>query len=213
MKKIMILTSMRTGSTWLTFLVKYLYRRNAGFARDFETVDSIWKGLGFVKAHIFTPEEVFKRYPDVYIITSVRNPKGRVASQFYFQKPYSNERLDKIIKASLSFGEQKQLNRMWKGYSSKQTLVNREPKYLWTAYEWMRENIYREAEIICDFLEIKRTPVEIKVAINKAQEESKYYGVLRKGIVGGWKEEKFSDKLLVLDKYQKMYYNIINKEE
>ena len=209
----MVLTSMRTGSTWLTYLVRHLLGRNAGFAQDFKTVEKIWRSHGIVKAHKFTPERIFKKYPDAYIVTSVRNPKGRNASQLYFKPPHTEERLESILQASLKLGERKQLNRMWEGFSSRNFDGSEmPPHYLWTTYEWMREDIFREVEILANFFGVKRTPAEISRIISKAQKESKKYGVYRKAKVDGWKEEKFADKLLVLDKYQEMYYNIVNQE-
>lgn len=210
-KKIMVLTSMRTGSTWLTFLVKYLTGRNAGFAKSLKDAEQIWNRNDFVKAHIFTPEQVFEKYPDAYIITSVRNPKGRIASLYYFKPPYNKNRLTKILRGSLRKGEKKQLNRMWEGYSSNRTNWNKEPHYLWIPYEWMKKDIYKEAKAICEFLDLNRNPSEIQTAITRAKGETVQRGVLRKGKIDGWKDEKFVNKLLVLDKYQEMYYNKVNQ--
>jgi len=212
-KKIMVLTTMRTGSTWLTFLVQALTKSSAGFTKEMKGVRSIWKSGGFVKAHKFTAELVFEEYPDAYIITSVRNPKGRNSSQFYFQPPYTEERLKSVLTSSVKWAEQKQLNRMWEGFSSRNIDTERTPHYMWIAYEWMTEDIFKEAKNVCKFLGLNLTRREIKQAIDIAQKETQQTGTLRKGIVGSWKKETFKEELKVLDKYQEMYYNILKGEE
>jgi len=212
MKKVMVLTSMRTGSTWLTFLVKNLLGARTGFATTLDEVENLWNHDIVIKAHRFTAKEVFKVHPDATIITSVRNPKGRNSSQFYFDAPYTEERLSKILRTSTNWGEQKQLNRMWKGYSTRRTPYGRNPKYIWTTFEWMKEDIWREARALSNFLEIGIKERALEYIVSMTQKECKKEGIIRKGKVGSWKEEIFKERLKVLDKYQEMYYNRIHEE-
>jgi len=213
MKKIIVLTSMRTGSTWLTFLVKNLLQCRTGFAKTFGQVESIWKYDAIAKAHVWTPEQVLKKYPDTYIITSVRNPKGRTTSQFYFTTPHNEERLNKVLKRSAKVGEQRQLDRMWEGFSSRAFDGSEmPPHYMWTTFEWMREDIFREARIICDFLGLNKSVRHLNDAVFKTHRDCVSYGIIRKGTIDSWKEEYFKERLEILDKYQEMYYNIVNGE-
>lgn len=212
-KKVMVLTSMRTGSTWLTFIIRNLLNMRAGFAADFEEVERLWKFNAIAKAHKFTPEEVFEKYPSAFIVTSVRNPKGRASSQLYFQPPYTKEALDKIIKNRLSWSAQKQLDRMWKGFSTKNIRIQRKPHYVWTTYEWMKEDIHREVKKLSRFFGLIKTDKQIDKIVKRAQKESEFIGIVRKGKVDSWKEETFKEKLNTLDKYQEMYYTVLGKEE
>ena len=213
MKKIMVLTSMRTGSTWVCLLLRIGLAMNFWFANTLDEAEEIWKSNRFVKAHRFTPEQVLERYPDAYIIAIVRNPKGRISSLFYFQPPYNEDRLKKILKNSLKWGEQKQLNRMWKGYSSKAKLKDRKPKYLWLTFEGLKEDTVGEFDKIARFLGFRNSKKLNKTIVDTAQRESKLFGLIRKGRIGSWKEESFEKELNALDKYQEMYYNIVKGED
>jgi len=213
MKKIMVLTSMRTGSTWLTFLVKNLVQMRTSFARSYQQVNAGWFHNAVVKAHKYTPEEIFKFFPDAYVITSVRNPKGRTTSQFYFMKPFDEERFNKILTRSYKYAEKRQLNRMWEGFSTRSFDGSEmSPHYLWTTYEWMKEDIHREARAICTFLGLSKSDRYIKDAVDRTERDCKNIGIIRKGVVDSWKDEYFKERLEILDKHQEMYYNRVNGE-
>ena len=209
----MVLTSMRTGSTWLCLLLRLGLSMNFDFAETLDDVEEIWDARKFVKAHKFTAERVFERYPDAYVITVVRNPKGRTSSQFYFQPPFNEDRLSRILSISLERTEQKQLNRMWKGYSSKAKPKGRKPKYLWLTFEWLKKDTVGEFDKIAKFLGFRNSKKLNKAIVDTAQRESRMFGMIRKGRVDSWKEETFEKELNALDKYQEMYYNIVKGEK
>lgn len=215
MKKIIVLTSMRTGSTWLCFILQGLLNRSFEFAKTLEEMDDIWNRGNFVKSHKFLPEEVFEKYQDAYIISVVRNPKDRTSSQIFFNiREASKQRINKLIKKSEERQEEKQLSRMWTLFSTKNfSPCYREPKYIWTAYEWMAVDAYKEVEIISKFLKLKCSKSKIKDSVDRANAITKQYHYIRKGRVGSWKEEKFRSKLDALDTYQKMYYNKLGNEK
>ena len=209
-RNIIVLTSMRTGSTWLCNLLSGLLQTKFGFAKTLEQVAEIWEEGKFVKAHNFTVETVFKLYPDAIILSTSRNPKDRTSSQVFFKK-YSVERTDEIIKKNATIQEERHLDRMWKGYSSK-AKGEREFNYWWTTYEWLKEDTERELRNLADFLEVKYTDMIIRFIVISVQDFCMQKGRIRKGRVDSWKEEIFAEKLLVLDKHQEMYYNVVNGE-
>lgn len=211
MKKVMVLSNTRTGSTWLCRIVRRLLNQEMGFAQTFAELELELSRDRFVKAHRFNVREVLRAYPDLKVISVVRNPKDRFTSQFHFSGG-NKEIFDEVLKRNMNLGEKKQLRRMIRGYSTR-AYSRRDtfPNYLWTTYEWMKEDINRETLAISKFLDLPYDEKKIRRITEMAQKESEIFGQIRRGEVNSW-EDELGALLDPLDKYQEIYYNRINKE-
>lgn len=224
MKKIMILTSMRVGSTWLCYFFSHIFGELFQYTEKLNEVEPLWKKTPVVKAHrlkndkdevAFSKDtattDVIERFPDSYIITAVRNPKGRISSQVHFRIP-SSVRIERIIKQAIEWSDDEQFSRMLEGYSTRAPLEGREHKYIWTTYEWLLEDPYKEFGRILEFMGERHDEDHVRKAVDFVQFDQQRGGRIREGRLDSWQEEAFVDKLDVLDEDQKKYYDILERE-
>lgn len=224
MKKIMVLTSMRVGSTWICYFLQHALGKDFQYTENINEVERLWEKYPVVKAHrlkdnndeiVFSKDtatrEIIERFPDAYIITVVRNPKGRISSQIHFRPPVK-ARIERIINQGLEWSNGEQFSRMLEGYSSMASLENREHKYLWTTYEWLLEDPYREFSKILKFVGVNSDPDFVKQTVDYTQRDQMDGGRIRAGMKDSWKHERFADKLGVFDEHEKKYYDMLDRE-
>ena len=210
MKKIIVTTNTRTGSTWLCRIIYRLTGMPFKFAKTIKEAEKLWdKGVA-VKTHRVLIHQILPKHPDALIITIVRNPKDKTTSQYFFsggnEKAYNT-----VMENNLNFGEERQLKRMIPGYSSRNPNRKTDINYWWTTFEWLKEDTVKETQRLAKFLGTDHRKGVAEISVKLAQRESEIYGRIRKGKVNSWKED-LPNRLNTLDKYQEMYYNVVNQE-
>lgn len=224
MTKILILTSMRVGSTWMCFFFARATEKMFQYTENLHEIEHIWKKHPVIKAHRLknrkgevafskstATKDVIARFPDAYILTAVRNPKGRISSQIHFRPPNSH-RIERVIRQGLEWSGDEQFSRMLEGYSTRAPLEGREHKYMWTTYEWLLEDPHREFGKMLEFTGLQHDPEYVAELVELTQREQKGGGRIREGRLDSWRDEAFADKLDVFDEQQKKYYDMLDRE-
>jgi len=214
---IYLLSSMRTGSTWLMHLLAPFYENTFGGAYlkfKVPTNDKVIHMLSqnyIVKAHRWTQHH-FKEF-NYPIVSIVRNPLDRFTSTYFRLSRTQNLSYNKV--KHLCFFTRKgdtQLLRMDEWYSTKTRHLNKDTKpYIWTTYEWLLKNPKRELRLILDFLNIKYSSKQLDDAVVRSNKKTKSTSNFRKGIIGDWKNfipKKDRKKLLpFFNKYMEILQN------
>lgn len=202
--KVFLLSNMRTGSTWLINMLQVILGHTSfGPCQSGELDDvaplfreRIDAGL-IQKQHTHLHGEVFEKLvPNDYtIVTIVRNPRDILTSHAFMVQPRLEayepsiiqqrikERLDDNWAPSMA----KQLKRMEPGYSTRNKVQNGMP-YIWTSYEWLKEDPAGELIAILDCIGM---PYDSSNVIDVAEDfqtrlPRHHPGNHRKGIVGDW---------------------------
>lgn len=231
MTDIIITSEHRVGSRWMHYLLADLYGKKTSPELDKNkipsNIDEIQQRLKdnkIVKFHHAIPEDILGIVPGDYkVIGMVRNPRDRAVSFAFHNKyhksdyPFKQKEFKDDFDAvkwtvlhdkSYLENTKRQFLLMVRGLSTKKfkdwDIEYGNSRYIWTTYEWMKEDTFREISIISKFLgeevsdldllnTIKRNSFKIKARGRSPGEEVRGNLWRRKGVVGdfiNWFDEE-----------------------
>jgi hypothetical protein len=228
--KVVVVSNMRTGSTWLSRMLQKVLGHPepkawpngtlAQIASDArQRIDSqlIQKHHGDLHTKIF--DAILPN--DYTIVTVVRNPRDMLASHAFFvepripdlEPPAVRERIKARLTDDWGPSMARQLDRMEPGYGTRNKVKDRMP-YVWTSYEWLKEAPARELLAILDCLGTAYDQEEVlEVAEDFGMQAPKNDpGSYRKGIVGDWVNYFDVELLDVTRQWQEEYWRRLLKE-
>lgn len=234
MTNVIITSPHRVGSRWVHYLLADLYRKNvtpeidgSRIKKDRNYILKLFKENKIVKFHGATQNKILKDlFPQNYkIIGIVRNPRDRAVSYAFHnryhqknknfrQKRFKTDkeavRYTVLEDRSFMREEKQQAAMMVPGYSTKGKIYTDMP-YIWTCYEWLRDDPFTEFSTLVDFLEesikqnlgytIQQHSFKAKSGRKPGSEDRKDLW-RRKGVVGDW-ENWFDDEMI--EKSQELY--------
>lgn len=215
--KIVITSEMRVGSRWLHYLLADLYVMNVSPEVDKGIMDErlplirqYMQTGRIAKFHHATQNDILDVVLpiDYKIIGVVRNPRDRVVSKAFHMR-YNREgkpvnfdsdldAVDKCVKEDyFNMANSRQLSMMPDGHSTRlRNNFDFQLPYIWTSYEWMKEDIIKEVGLITEFLGVHIPESNIvKVCerhdfknksgreIGKEKRNDRWR---RKGVIGDW---------------------------
>lgn len=218
MKRNIIITSeMRVGSRWLHYLLAALYDMTPSPEIDVSQIEEYarkarqdMQASYIVKYHHATPEDIFNVLTpiDYHIIGVVRNPRDRgVSWAFHMRYDESgavrhfdsdSHAVDSIVRDQYyKTDNARQIDMMVDGYSTRlRGELDLPNPYIWTTYEWMKEDIVREVASITEFLDLDYDLDTIRevcechsfnsMSGRETGEERRKDHWRRKGITGDW---------------------------
>ena len=212
----------RTGSTWLIDILRLVL--NKDYAGNNNHISKFWKNMELNRiqhTHKYSSLELLALFgKDAYIISTVRNHRDRLVSVAY---RHLKQNLTKSMDTRLKYlvekqaGFNKQYQRMVQGYSTRAPLKDRKLPYIWTSYEWMKEDIYREVNAILKFLDHEIDYDLLKSIIDTYQEKAELekgnIGKYRKGINGDWKNHFTQEMIDATQAHQDLYYVKLGEED
>jgi hypothetical protein len=220
---VFLLSHMRTGSTWLQGILMHFYSgylthamSNQQTANNKRVVQAIRKGH-IVKAHFWTHNEVLdalssRKNLDYKIVSIVRNPMDRLNSLYHYRIRKNKGTRIKELRSISNRVEDRQLERMEDGYSTRNHYRDEKP-YIWTTYEWMKKDTNREIKAITEYLGFHPTDAHIRNINNWATRRTKSNGNFRKGKNNDWKNTFSKDEFSFLEEYQREYFKILDYEQ
>lgn len=215
-----ITSEQRVGSRWMHYLLAELFglttspEIDVGILRDNEDVKNsvrfYFKTGRVVKFHRALYEDITDHLQPVNykVLAVVRNPRDRGVSltfhnryhkkHHFRQKDFHTDReaMEFTILEDNGFheGNDRQLKLMKPGWSTFD-YSNGDGNYLWTTYEWLKEDTQMEVEMICEYLGL-RPKKEIKEIVHrhsfqtksgrKPGQENRKNLWRRKGITNDW---------------------------
>jgi hypothetical protein len=220
---LIIISEQRVGSRWALGLLADLYgkqvspeytrQQHLGETRE-KTLKDVQKKLErniIVKFHHTTPGEIFGTFApvDYKVIGIVRNPRDRGVSVAFHHMydhdvddwPQKNMTEREAIRFTVldyphyAASNARQFDLMLPGYSTKTWRPHNYLPYIWTCYEWLKSDAYKEMESIVGFIDMEpEKPLAATVeehsfsrrAGRKPGEEKRDDVRRRKGIVGDW---------------------------
>lgn len=192
---VIITSEFRVGSRWLHYFLKDLLGKGVSpeigadvMKKEHNKILQHFSQNRIVKFHHALPENILATIkPKNYkIIGVVRNPRDRLASRTFHRK-YSKKGPDSELRhlndkeavryvvmqsAKDKVDTLRQFELMSEGYSTQNKADNHLP-YIWTSYEWMLNNLEREAKSICSFLGMNLSDKRILQVVNNHSFESK----------------------------------------
>lgn len=244
MTNIIITSEMRVGSRWIHYLLADLLMMKPSpeiddtkIEENLDKIEQYFNEGRIVKFHHATPNFVFDVLPwegyKYKLIGIVRNPRDRIVSKAFHQrfkppgkgyKPLKEAETDQeavdiaFYKKDYQEYNARQFDLMKRGCSTQQYKGYSKSAYIWTAYEWLVDNIEQEINTILRFLGVKRNEKFIKKMIQKNSFKSKSGRKRgnenrkdewrRKGVNGdyvNWLDDKMlKESQWMFDKYKKM---------
>ena len=218
-EKVVLLSEMRVGSTWLIRILKIL------LGKDYKPVANIADtrrhiNNGFIqKLHNWEPEKLFQALQpnDYKIISIVRNPRDLITSLAYYRKN-RHHHIHDVAEEAHRLATQtpilaRQIARMEEGAS---TANAKNENYIWTSYEWMKENTVLEIGRILNFLSYYIPENDIRNKIDHFQRnQEKHKGNAsdyRKGIINDWENLLLDKTVKATEEVQKKYFELLNNE-
>lgn len=237
--KIIINSEMRVGSRWLHYLLGNLYSMRIAPEVDVSnledrknTIRNYLNNNIIVKTHHATTGEIFSviRPVDYTIISVVRNPRDRIISKAFHHRYTGDDIFDSDVEAVEHYvyndytqeANRRQLEQMSSGYSTRKHSASHH-SYIWTTYEWMLDDIYKEAALIDQYLGVGTKLEKIRqicdalsfqsITGREQGEEERDNGWIRKGIIGDWINWFDVDMLNYTSKAQQQYWKqlLMNK--
>lgn len=173
--KILIVSEHRCGSRWLHYLLADLLYMNVSPEKDGrklqETNLELRQYLNhkrIAKVHHGLVEDIltYVKPNDYKIVGIVRNPRDRAVSRAFHDlyHKHTNYPVKKLVKTDFEavkfivldqdqrLGDHRQLQLMKDNYSTRIYKDFRFP-YIWTSYEWMKDDVGREIRKILEFLD------------------------------------------------------------
>lgn len=192
---VVITSEFRVGSRWLHYFLKDLLGMGVSPEIGAEVMKAEHSKIlqhfsqnRIVKFHHALPNETLKTIkPNNYkIIGVVRNPRDRLSSRTFHRKyskkgpdpdlQHLNDRESVRYVVTQSKKDKadtlRQFELMLDGYATQSRTSNHLP-YIWTSYEWMLDNLEREARSICRFLGLNLSDKRILQVVNNHSFESK----------------------------------------
>lgn len=251
---IIITSEHRVGSRWLHYLLADLYGMDVSpemdakkiyYVKNREEVRKRFDENKIVKFHHALPDKIIKYIEplDYKIIGVVRNPRDRAVSFAFHNRyhksnyPFKAKEFDTDFEAvkytvkdddAFKKNSKRQFELMEKGFSTRNwtSIGDDNPfdNYIWTTYEWMKEDTLREISKIVEFLGpalpekhiqrvVNRNSFKAKTGGREAGTEMRTSLWRRKGVVGdylNWFDEEMM--YLTENEYEK-YWEIVNNEE
>ena len=237
-----IVSEMRTGSRWLHYLLADILQMmpspEIGYPLGNENLNTIDEHLAnnrIVKFHQFPPKTLLDLNKFNKIIGIVRCPRDRAVSLAFHHRyhlplstyPEWKERVDDFdaVKYTVTDNyryiqeEERQKLLSPNGFSTFDPIL-KDNSYIWTSYEWMKEDSFKEIQSLLYFLDIDIDPGIIKKSIQKNSFESKSGRKegkesrrdtwRRKGIIGDWVNWFNNDMVKITEEYYTEYWNKIN---
>lgn len=219
---------------------KLYYIKNRKEVRD------RFDGRKIVKFHHALPDKIIKYIEplDYKIIGVVRNPRDRAVSFAFHNRyhksnyPFKQKEFDTDFDAvkytvmedkAFKKNTTKQFKLMEKGFSTKtwktfdKRYKNPYDNYIWTTYEWMKENTLEEVNRIVEFLGPAITAKHIKRVVKRNSFKAKTGGRdpgnelrtslwRRKGVVGDYLNWFDEPMMFVTENDYEKYWEIVNNE-
>jgi len=245
---IIITSEHRVGSRWLHYLLAELYDMNTSPELDAKRLDEEsaikeirdrFKQDRIVKFHHALAEDIFSHLQpiDYKVIGVVRNPRDRAVSFAFHNRYHRNDypfpqksspndaeavKFTVMDDPAFKEGTARQLSLMIPGCSTR-NFVHYKGNYIWTAYEWMKEDNLFEISRINEFLEGNVSERRLLNVVNnhafKNKSKGRSPGVevrkdlwRRKGVVGDY-ENWFDDEMLEYTRKDfSDYLDILDKE-
>lgn len=236
----------RVGSRWMHYLLADLLSKSVSpeldvtrLTRDNKLIKQRLLANKIVKFHRAVPTTIFtKLIGDYKILGVVRNPRDRGVSlcfhnryhernpQNFKESKFGNddEAMAYTIMRSGTFteGNKRQLKYMLDGYSTRNRYATALP-YIWTSYEWLKEDTLSEVRAILDFLEVDIADSRVKHFVDKHSfkkkagrpvgKEERENNWRRKGINNDW-QNWFTPKMVEHTEYeQERYWEILNRND
>jgi len=195
MTKFIITSEMRVGSRWLHYLFKDLLKMGVSPEIDrgkvYETrslVRKYFKENRIAKYHHATQYDIFRNLTtyDYKVLAVVRNPRDRLTSLTFHQRYKPPGKGLHFIKNAIDDKTAVKLTLLHQDFreDNDRQLLLMTPRcstfafrkgydnpfnwnYIWTTYEWLLENTYREIKAIVDFLGLEIDEKIIKSVVNR----------------------------------------------
>lgn len=246
MDNIIIASEHRVGSRWLHYLLADILDKKVSpemdvtrLTKDNSKINERFRNNKIVKFHRARPITIFEKLPGDYsVIGVVRNPRDRGVSLCFHNRYHETnpdnykeskfdtdkEAMEYTILKSHGYKEanKRQRDYMINGYSTRGHFGN-SINYIWTSYEWMKEDIFREIKTILDFLKIDISPQVIAVNIHRhsfskkagrqAGTENREDTWRRKGVNNDWVNWFTPEMERRTQVEQELYCEILNKNE
>ena len=248
--KLILTSGHRVGSRWLHYLLSQLTGQaihpELG-TKWFSTpqkrnkVASLIRQGKLVKFHGVYPSRIYKNFggQNFKVLVVVRNPRDRAVSYAFHNRYHDRTTFRQKILGSdqeaveytvyrdnLFRSEAKQQIKIMVPELSTRSYSGKDSDYIWTCYEWLKEDIYSEIKTILNsaHLDISDNSIKRAIADNsfKAKagrsegQESRKDLWRRKGIVGDWKnwytEKMIEDTQEEFDNYFKVL-SLCSKDE
>jgi len=241
----LVLTSeQRVGSRWIGYLLGDLFSGKKSTPEinlnDVENPGTLYRQAmnsnRVFKIHGNPPLEVVKILgPQIKLLGIVRDPRDRLVSLSFhkryhlFHDGFIEKKRDTELEAlqytvmedgADNQNNYKMLEYMISFHSTR--ALNKTSNYVWTTYEWLKEDTYGEITKILDVLGLDYFPVTIEKLVEKYSfknltgrnpgEEDRKDTFARKGIVGDWKEWFTPEMLERTEEVYSKYYEKINLE-
>jgi len=244
--KLVITSEQRVGSRWIGYLLgAYLTQQKPMPEIDLkkvpnpvEYVDRYVRENRIIKLHTNTPEEVVATLGSEFkILGIVRDPRDRLVSLSLHKRyhPHHDGYMEKkkatdaeaLVQTVLNDKTDNKVNYRMLDYmipqKSTHALKGKESYYVWTTYEWLKENTLQELSWALKSLGVQSNDRMLRFWVQQYEfknvtgrlpgNENKHNTFARKGIVGDWKE-KFTPEMIeaTQDVYDK-YYSLVKAEE
>ena len=201
-------------------------------------VASLFKNNKIPKFHRALPEDIFKHIGGkrFRIIGVVRNPRDRAISYAFHNRFHNKthfkekdfetdlESIKYVLYDSYKFksGTDRQFEMMTPGFSTRDSSnITKDVRYIWTTYHWLKEDINREINTILDFLSLESREKVNKIIIKNSFKKKSSRDVgkedrrdiwRRKGIESDWENWFNDDMINDTEEIDKIYWDIVNKE-
>lgn len=245
--KLVITSGHRTGSRWTHYLFSDITGQDVHpemgtkwFANSEkrEKVGELIDEGKLVKFHGILPSRIYKHFgdKDIKVLAIVRNPRDRAVSMAFHNRYHKNHHFPQkdlptdgdavchtVYKDKLFEKEEKQQFSVMVPTLSTRNYEGDDKDYIWTCYEWLKQDTYREVDSILKSMKLDLSEVEVRrhVAANsfsvKAKrpvgKEDRKDLWRRKGVVNDW-ENWFTNQMIAdtQEDYDR-YFDILSKSE
>lgn len=243
---IIITSEHRCGSRWMHYMLADILNKNVSPEIDetkiIEKIKQIQRFFAenrIVKFHHASSEQIIRKLSGNYkIIGLVRNPRDRYVSLAFHNRYHPKKEVFKqhefatdqeAVKYTVMEDE---FAKQWTDHMFSYMLYRRSTMsktfldhypYVWTSYEWMKEDTLGEMRTICTWLDPEIPDSLVKKCVKlhsfksksgrEAGQEKRNDIWRRKGIVKDW-ENWFDDEMLAkTQKEHALYYSILETEK
>jgi len=243
---LVITSEQRVGSRWIGYLLGDMLTGQKptpeiNLFKDTQSPILVYQEImnkgKILKLHGNTPTELIHELgSDIKLLGIVRDPRDRLLSLSFHKRyhPYHdgfNEKKRETELEALQYTvvddptdnriNYRMLEYMIPGFSTKSP-TNLKTNYVWTTYEWLKEDTYEEITRILDALDIGYIADRVVEYIEKYSfknmtgrkpgEEDRKNTFARKGVTGDWKNWFTPEMIRVTEEVYQEYYRRVQTE-